>query len=131
MPKEKSDRKVVKLRHEPLNRQIEKKNGKLKVPKSGKISKESDDVEEYEDDDVAEKQYSIKNKGNKGNSYDEEEGEDSEWQDKNIEQNDDDPDEDIEDDDVEDEEVDGGDEEDIVELDGENFAANGLSESEV
>ena len=46
-------------------------------------------------------------------------------------ENDDDPDEDIEDDDVEDEEVDGGDEEDIVELDGENFAANGLSESEV
>ena len=138
MPKLKSEKKVVKLRHEPLTKQIETKNGKLKVPKYNKSN--SDDMEEnQENEEIIDKEKTSK-KGNKNIMNDDRWLNDDDQNDMlNYDDNDNENDnenEDDEQDEIEYEEDDDDEEaygENIVELDGENFTPSGndFNESEV
>lgn len=130
MPKEKPDKKAVKLRHEPLQRQIEQKNGKLKEPKVNRHPTAADDEEEEEKEEVPSKA-GLKSASRVAKDADMTSFE--EWGDEDEEVRNDGGDEDEEEYEEEEYEEGKGDdeEEEFVELDGENFAAAGVSESEV
>lgn len=139
MPREKPEKKAAKLQHEPLQRQIEHKNGKLKEPKI-KVNRnqtgEPNEEEDADDEEPASKG-TLKSASRVAKDADTSTFED--WGD--DEENDDDEDvggkrlnqgdSDEEDDDDEGDEEYEGEEEEFVELDGENFAAAGVTDSEV
>jgi hypothetical protein len=141
MPKEKSKKKVVKLRHEPLNKQIEKKNGILKAPKMNKSSNNKDssedvdiNIEDYEEVPKSLKTGNKSLSSNDDNRWLNDDNDDNNNSDNDINDtnNDDEDDEEEEEEEEEyDDDDDDGEGDNIVKLDGDNFTPSGVTESEV
>ena len=128
MPRDKPEKKAAKLRHEPLQRQIEHKNGKLKEPKTNRNQSSEDNNEEEEHEEITTKG-TLKSTSRVTKDSDmaafEDWGDDEEGDEVGGKFTNDQEEEEEYD------EEEGDEEEEFVELDGENFAAAGVSESEV
>ncbi len=123
MPKEKSKKVGVKLRHDPLSTEIEKPVGKLKAPRKNQNDNINDDDNVMSDDD----QEDLKKFNKKVVFEDMKRNTHSKSTARNQENDDDEDDDDMNSVEGDEEDEDG---EDMIEFDGEYAAATGLTEAE-